>query len=171
MTLHFPNPRPTHRRPLPFTLLGYPLLSSFNPLCHGYPPDPAQQAQRQGETGAHGGRGEQCLTARTTWGLQTGEEAELSPLSPGEGATRRQHRGGGGADRKGRGMSRERTHGGEGFFAVLERGESEGGVTESLEPPSILLSGSGSSRDGHDRRRGTELRTRELSTPQLKGRP
>ena len=67
-------------------------------------------------------------------------------------------------------MSRERTHGGEGFFAVLERGESEGGVTESLEPPSILLSGSGSSRDGRNRRRGTELRTRELST-QLKGRP
>lgn len=66
-------------------------------------------------------------------------------------------------------MSRERTHGGEGLLAALERGESEGGVTESLEPSSIHLSGSGSSRDGRDRRRGTELRTRELSTPQLKG--
>lgn len=58
---------------------------------------------------------------------------------------------------------------GEGLLAALERGEGEGGATESLEPPSILLSGSGSSRDGRDRRRGTELRTRELSTPQLKG--
>lgn len=43
------------------------------------------------------------------------------------------------------------------------------GLHRAWSRRSILLSGSGSSRDGRDRRRGTDLRTRELSTPQLKG--
>ena len=130
-------------------------------------PGPTHQAQRQGETGAHGGR-KQCLPARTTWNLQTGEEAELSPLSPGEGATRRQHRGEE-EQTEGRGREQREDTLGRGPPCGSREGSVKGGLQRAWSHRSILLSGSGSSRDGRNRRRGTKLRTRELSTPQIKG--
>lgn len=117
-------------QPLPFTQLFCPHPPPWLlPECPLTQHTKLQDRQRQEHTEQRRG-GEQFLTACTTRSLQTGEEAELSPQPWGRGDNKKATWRRGGADRKGRGMSGENTHGGEALPAALERGVSEERVTE-----------------------------------------